>query len=198
MLSGDVIVGFPGETDADFDKTIEMVRRARYKNCFIFKYSPRPGTTAYDKIPDDVPERVKRKRNNDLLAVQAVISDGISREQIGRTFEVYVEGLSKKSLKAGGMSKSQIRKAGQVALTVGGRDVGPAETAGLAGTAGLAETAGLAGTHAGATVQLSGRTEGDLIVFMDTPSASATDLIGSIVSVRITSADRLSLHGKLA
>ena len=197
MLSGDVIVGFPGETDADFDQTIEMVRRARYKNCFIFKYSPRPGTTAYDKIPDDVPEMVKRKRNNDLLAVQAVISDGISREQIGRTFEVYVEGLSKKSLKAGGMSKSQIRKAGQVALTVGGRDVGPAETAGLAGTAGLAETDGLAGTHAGATVQLSGRTEGDLIVFMDTPSASATDLIGSIVSVRITSADRLSLQGKL-
>jgi tRNA-2-methylthio-N6-dimethylallyladenosine synthase len=46
-------------------------RAARYKNCFIFKYSPRPGTVAYDKIPDDVPESVKRERNNHLLAVQA-------------------------------------------------------------------------------------------------------------------------------
>jgi tRNA-2-methylthio-N6-dimethylallyladenosine synthase len=74
MLSGDIIVGFPTETDADFEATVRLLERSRYKNCFIFKYSPRPGTVAFDKIPDDVPESVKRERNNRLLAVQAEIS----------------------------------------------------------------------------------------------------------------------------
>ncbi|MEO1512389.1 MAG: MiaB/RimO family radical SAM methylthiotransferase, partial [Planctomycetota bacterium] len=74
-LSGDIIVGFPTETDEDFEATVGLLERARYKNCFIFKYSPRPGTVAYDKIPDDIPETVKRERNNRLLAVQAEISD---------------------------------------------------------------------------------------------------------------------------
>ncbi|MBZ0171577.1 MAG: radical SAM protein, partial [Phycisphaerales bacterium] len=61
MLSGDIIVGFPTETDADFDSTVALLERTRYKNCFIFKYSPRPGTVAYDKISDDIPEVVKRE-----------------------------------------------------------------------------------------------------------------------------------------
>jgi tRNA-2-methylthio-N6-dimethylallyladenosine synthase len=199
MLSGDIIVGFPGETDADFAKTVAMVERARYKNCFIFKYSPRPGTSAYEKIPDDVPEMVKRRRNNELLAVQATISDAISREQVGRTFDVYIEGLSKRTLKAGGLSKSQVRKAGQVAITIGGRDV----DADYPDTnqADIPQNASRAvpGTPPPPpeTVQLSGRTDGDLIVFIDTHASDAPDLIGSIVPVKITSADRLSLHGVL-
>ncbi|MBL8963746.1 MAG: radical SAM protein, partial [Phycisphaerae bacterium] len=84
MVSGDFIVGFPSETDKDFALTVELLRRCRYKNAFIFKYSPRPGTTAHDRLPDDVPERDKRRRNNELLAEQARISDEISREQVGR------------------------------------------------------------------------------------------------------------------
>jgi len=207
MLSGDIIVGFPGETDADFAQTVAMVERARYKNCFIFKYSPRPGTSAYDRIPDDVPEMVKRQRNNDLLAVQATISDAISREQVGRTFEVYIEGLSKRTLKAGGLSKSQVRKAGQVALTVGGRDVDAdhpdTNQADIPQNASRA-VPGTSSTTSNDTsdtpnelIQLSGRTDGDLIVFIDAHASNAPDLIGSIVPVKITSADRLSLHGEI-
>ncbi|MFG0326499.1 MAG: MiaB/RimO family radical SAM methylthiotransferase [Phycisphaerales bacterium JB037] len=187
MLSGYIIVGFPTETDEDYDATVGLLRTARYKNCFIFKYSPRPGTVAFDRIPDDVPEAVKRARNNHLLSVQAEISDAISREQVGRTFEVFIEGLSKKSLKARGMTKSQIRKAGSVALTVGGRDLDAA-----------ADQVDETEPSSREPIQLSGRTDGDLIVFLDCPAGrSPDDLIGSIVPVRITGADRLSLTGEV-
>ena len=189
-LSGDVIVGFPTETDEDFDATIGLVCRARYKNCFIFKYSPRPGTVAWDRIPDDVPEVVKRRRNNDLLAVQAEISDAIGQEQVGRTFEVMVEGYSQKELKRRGMTKGEIRAAGAVTLTVGGREPGP-------GAPAEGATATLEAPAPGA-VQLSGRTDGDLIVFLEAPAeARLEDLIGRIAPVRITSADRLSLFGEI-
>jgi len=202
MLSGDIIVGFPGETDDDFALTIDLLKRSRYKNCFIFKYSPRPGTVAYDKIPDDVPEQVKRTRNNDLLAVQAEISDSISRQQIGRTFDVYIEGPSKAERKRQGLSKSDIRKAGQVAITVGGHsledDLSFSGKGVSGGTGFQPADSGRAGLRpASDTIQLSGRTDGDLIVFIDVPRAQAEILTGSIVPVRITDADRLSLFGEL-
>jgi tRNA-2-methylthio-N6-dimethylallyladenosine synthase len=98
-LSGDMIVGFPGETDADFQKSVDLLRAARYKNCYIFKYSPRPGTPAHDRLPDDVPEEVKRRRNNDLLAVQAEINVVNHRELMEKTVEVLVEGPSKKAMR---------------------------------------------------------------------------------------------------
>ena len=69
-LAGDIIVGFPGETEADFEATCSLVRRLPFKNNFIFKYSPRPGTVAIDRYPDDIPDEVKRWRNNTLLAIQ--------------------------------------------------------------------------------------------------------------------------------
>src|ERR1043165_4413217 len=69
MISGDFIVGFPTETDEDFEASCSLLKRARYKNAFIFKYSPRPGTTAFDKLADDVPDAVKRARNNTMLAI---------------------------------------------------------------------------------------------------------------------------------
>ena len=72
-----------------------MVRRCRFKNSFIFKYSPRPGTVAIDRFTDDVPEDVKRRRNNELLAVQQQVSLESNREMIGKTVEVFVEGESK-------------------------------------------------------------------------------------------------------
>jgi len=94
--SGDFIVGFPGETEEDFQATVELVKKARYKNCFIFKYSPRPGTTADKKLEDSIPVEVKKRRNTELLSVQEKISDELSRDFLGREVNVLVEGLSKK------------------------------------------------------------------------------------------------------
>lgn len=96
QMAGDFIVGFPGETDEDFAQTIQLVERAKYKNCFVFKYSPRPGTTADKRLQDDVAQEVKKKKNIELLAVQSRISDELSRGFLGQTVKVLVEGLSKK------------------------------------------------------------------------------------------------------
>ncbi|MHC4372325.1 MAG: tRNA (N6-isopentenyl adenosine(37)-C2)-methylthiotransferase MiaB [Planctomycetota bacterium] len=95
-LSGDFIVGFPDETEDDFRATVDLVKKARYKNCFIFKYSPRPGTTADKRLQDNVPAEIKKKRNIELLTVQERISDELSRAFLGKTVDVLVEGLSKK------------------------------------------------------------------------------------------------------
>ncbi len=95
-IAGDFMVGFPGETEEDFERTVDLVGKARYKNCFIFKYSPRPGTTADKRLEDNVPLEVKKKRNIELLAVQEKISDELSQEFLGKTVKVLVEGLSKK------------------------------------------------------------------------------------------------------
>ncbi len=189
MLSGDVIVGFPTETDEDFEATVGLLRRARYKNCFIFKYSPRPGTVAFERIPDDVPEAVKRRRNNELLAVQAEISDAIAREQVGREVEAFVEGPSKQQMKREGLTTGQIRRVGgAVTLTVGGRDPAADLDPGHAPTATVE-------VNGAPSVQLSGRTDGDLIVFFEAPREAVAGLTGEMVRVRITEADRLSLHG---
>ncbi|RMH25617.1 MAG: MiaB/RimO family radical SAM methylthiotransferase [Planctomycetota bacterium] len=181
MLSGDIIVGFPTETEEDFELTKQMLVRSRCKNQFIFKYSPRPGTIAYDRIPDDVPDEVKRRRNNELLALQTEISDSIGREQVGRRFSVFVEGLSRSEMKKRG---SDVKPGtGMISITVGGRD--PSAVA----TLDLPET--------DQPVQLSGRTDSDLIVFFEAPSARAKTMLGSIVEVEITGADRLALRGEL-
>jgi tRNA-2-methylthio-N6-dimethylallyladenosine synthase len=96
-ISGDFMVGFPGETEEDFEKTISLVQKARYKNCFIFKYSARPGTAADKRLQDDVPEEVKKRRNIELLAVQEKISDELAKQFLGKEVKVLVEGLSKKA-----------------------------------------------------------------------------------------------------
>jgi tRNA-2-methylthio-N6-dimethylallyladenosine synthase len=94
-VTSDFIVGFCGETEASFQKTMDLVREARFKNSFIFKYSPRPGTKADDLYPDDVPEEVKKRRNNDLLAVQNANSLDDHKARVGETATVLVEGPSK-------------------------------------------------------------------------------------------------------
>jgi tRNA-2-methylthio-N6-dimethylallyladenosine synthase len=100
-ISSDFIVGFCGETEESFQKTCDLVREGGFKNSFIFKYSTRPGTKADDLYPDDIPEEVKKRRNNDLLAIQAVVSLADHKRLVGRTVEVLVEGLSKTALKTG-------------------------------------------------------------------------------------------------
>jgi tRNA-2-methylthio-N6-dimethylallyladenosine synthase len=96
-IAGDFIVGFPGETDDDFAQTAALLKKARYKNSFIFKYSPRPGTIADNRLQDDVPQEVKQKRNYELLKVQEEISAELAGEFLGKPVQVLVEGPSKKS-----------------------------------------------------------------------------------------------------
>jgi tRNA-2-methylthio-N6-dimethylallyladenosine synthase len=98
-ISSDFIVGFCGETEESFRRTCDLVRTAGFKNSFIFKYSPRPGTKGHELFADDVPEEVKKRRNNDLLAIQNAVSLADHLGRVGQTVEVLVEGLSKTALK---------------------------------------------------------------------------------------------------
>jgi tRNA-2-methylthio-N6-dimethylallyladenosine synthase len=98
-VSSDFIVGFCGETDADFQTSMDLIREFRFKNSFIFKYSPRPGTKADDLLPDDIPEAVKRERNNLMLDLQNQISEEDHVPFIGTRQEVLVEGPSKTAQK---------------------------------------------------------------------------------------------------
>ena len=93
-VTSDFIVGFCGETDAEFETTLDLVKTAGFKNSFIFKYSPRPGTKAYDRLPDDVPEDVKKERNRILLEAQEDASLAGNQRFIGTRQQVLVEGLS--------------------------------------------------------------------------------------------------------
>jgi tRNA-2-methylthio-N6-dimethylallyladenosine synthase len=98
-VTSDFIVGFSGETEEDFALTKQLVKQARFKNSFIFKYSERPGTKGAKHYPDDIPEVLKKQRNNDLLAVQNAISEADNQIKIGREYKVLVEGPSKSALK---------------------------------------------------------------------------------------------------
>lgn len=98
-ITSDFIVGFCGETEEDFQQTVELVKDIRFKNSFIFKFSPREGTKAYELWEDDVPEEVKRRRNNELLAVQNQISTEESAKFVGQEVEILVEGTSKSAMK---------------------------------------------------------------------------------------------------
>ncbi|MEZ4270923.1 MAG: radical SAM protein [Myxococcota bacterium] len=94
-LAGDMIAGFPSETDEDHQASIDLLRRARYKSAFIFKYSPRPNTVAERRLEDDVPEEVKKARNRELLDVQAEMSLQHHQAFVGQEIEVLVESQSR-------------------------------------------------------------------------------------------------------
>lgn len=205
-ISSDFIVGFPTETEDDFNATVALVERCRFKNSFIFKYSPRPGTTAFDKLPDDVPEDVKRRRNNTLLALQNTIADQISREMIGREFDVMVEGLSRTEKKR---TRTPAPIRGAVALTIGGRDAAADDDSACQNACDSSAAQLPAPKPAdhpadqpapGDTVQLSSRTDGDNIVFFHVPAVgdiSPSSYTGTIRRVRVTSARNLGLHAEL-
>ncbi|MGH3613467.1 MAG: MiaB/RimO family radical SAM methylthiotransferase, partial [Pseudonocardia sp.] len=88
-ISTDIIVGFPGETDADFDATLDVVAQARFAQAFTFQYSPRPGTPAAT-LPDQVPKPVVQERYERLVTLQEEISWSSNRALEGRTVEVLV------------------------------------------------------------------------------------------------------------
>ncbi|HMO25757.1 MAG TPA: MiaB/RimO family radical SAM methylthiotransferase [Tepidisphaeraceae bacterium] len=170
-LASDFIVGFPTETDAEFEQTAELVKSVRFKNSFIFKYSPRPGTVAIKRHDDDVPDDVKRRRNNVLLAVQSAVSEQNNLEMVGKTVDLMVEGASKL------VSRQKAYPASQVEL---GGGFGPGKRA--AGEEAWSEE----------TMQLVGRTRGDQVVVFDGPIS----LKGQLVDVEITSATKMTLFGR--
>jgi tRNA-2-methylthio-N6-dimethylallyladenosine synthase len=174
-IASDFIVGFPTETDDEFEQTIDIVRYARYKNSFIFKYSPRPGTTAIDRFTDDIPEDVKRARNNRLLEVQGEVCVQNNREMVGKTCDVFIEGVSKlvsRRAKAPAPGTIELGGAFRRAGHIGGASAAIDEPA---------------------TTQLVGRTRGDQIVVFD----GDPSLKGSILDVEIVDAQQMTLFGKL-
>jgi len=152
-IAGDFIVGFPGETEEDFQATVELVKKARYKNCFIFKYSPRPGTTADKGLKDDVPIEVKKRRNTELLAEQEKISGRLSREFLGKKVKVLVEGLSKKPHLNSAESRDNPQLVGRTATDYIVVFNGPASLAGELVNAKITQTSPL--TLFGELVQLN-------------------------------------------
>jgi tRNA-2-methylthio-N6-dimethylallyladenosine synthase len=169
-IASDFIVGFPTETEDEFQQAVDLLRYARFKNSFIFKYSPRPGTIAIDRFADDVPEEVKRRRNNELLAVQQEVCDPNNREMIGQIVEVLVEGRSQL------VSKRTPVAAGGVELMWETRATGAA-------------TAQVSPVR----TQLVGRTRGDQVVVFD----GDPSLKGKLLNVHITAARYLTLFGEL-
>jgi tRNA-2-methylthio-N6-dimethylallyladenosine synthase len=149
-IASDFIVGFPTETEEDFAATTEIIRYCRFKNSFIFKYSPRPGTTAIQRFDDDVPEEVKRRRNIELLAVQQQVCVDNNRQMVGKTVQVMVEGESKLA------NKPAYPRSGGVEL-------------------GWERTQRV--TRTVSQVQLTGRTRGDQVVAFDGESSLKGQLI---------------------
>jgi tRNA-2-methylthio-N6-dimethylallyladenosine synthase len=170
-VTSDFIVGFCGETEAEFQETVALVREARFKNSFIFKYSARPGTKAAELYADDVPEAVKRRRNNELLAVQNAISLEDNRPLLGRTLEILVEGPSKVAKHRG-----QVGGQPRDSAIVDGPHPGPLRAG------------------EGTIVQLVGRTTCDRIVVFDGP----VELTGRIMPIAIEKVDAFTLFGRRA
>ena len=95
-LSTDTIVGFPGETEADFEETLSLTRIARFSSMFSFKYSPRPNTLADKRMKDDVSEEDKTRRIVELQAVQRAIQTDIHEAMVGTTVEVLIDASSRR------------------------------------------------------------------------------------------------------
>ena len=96
-ITTDMFTGFHGETEEDFEQTLSLMREVGFDSAFMFKYSERPGTYASKHLPDDVPEKVKIDRLNRMIALQNELSAESNRRDVGKTFEVLVEGVSKRS-----------------------------------------------------------------------------------------------------
>jgi tRNA-2-methylthio-N6-dimethylallyladenosine synthase len=96
-IGTDIFSGFSGETEEDHQQSLDLMREARFDLAFMFKYSERPGTVAAKRLPDDVSEEVKIRRLNEIIALQNEISKQSNHNDIGKVYEVLVEGFSKRS-----------------------------------------------------------------------------------------------------
>jgi len=175
-VASDFIVGFPGETEDDFEATMDLVRRVRFSQAFVFKYSPRPGTFAAEHYEDDVPTPEKRRRNQALLDLVQQVAGEDNRRFVGRRMTVFVEGPSPLTKKGPGPF-SPLRAAGL-------RTRRERRSSGAVG----------AETHrAMPWCQLRGRTPGNRIVVFDGPAA----LAGTEADVEVTDSSPLTLFARL-
>ena len=208
-VSSDFIVGFCGETEEAFQKSLQLIRECRFKNSFIFKYSPRTGTKADEMYPDDIPEDVKRRRNNEMLELQNRISEEDNAEFIGRRVAILVEGPSKSAARRAAREGLPADAAGTLPLLQlpgqvqhhdhqhdqhAGHHHDPER--GVLEHAGLAEPTQLQHASAAAeqlTFQLTGRTECDRIVVFD----GNPRLIGSLAEIEINDCTSTTLIGSI-
>lgn len=96
-IGTDIFCGFCDETEEDHQDTLDLMRRVKFDQAFMFKYSERPGTIAAKRMPDNVPEETKIRRLNEIIALQNEISNKSNQDDVGKTYEVLVEGFSKRS-----------------------------------------------------------------------------------------------------
>ena len=96
-ISSDLFTGFHNESEEDFQQTLDLMRQVGFDSSFMFKYSERPGTLASRTMPDNIPEEVKIERLNRMIALQNELSAESNRRDIGREYEVLVEGVAKRS-----------------------------------------------------------------------------------------------------
>ena len=96
-ITTDIFVGYCSETEEDHQQSLSLMREVGYDSAFMFKYSERPGTYASKHLPDDVPEEVKIRRLNEIIALQNELSAQANRRSIGQQYEVLIEGVSKRS-----------------------------------------------------------------------------------------------------
>lgn len=96
-IGTDIFCGFSGETEEDHAQTLSLMQEVRFDQAFMFKYSERPGTVAAKRMPDDVSEEVKVRRLNEIIELQNRITYENNQSDVGREFEVLVEGFSKRS-----------------------------------------------------------------------------------------------------
>jgi tRNA-2-methylthio-N6-dimethylallyladenosine synthase len=96
-ITSDLFSGFHDESEEDFEQTLSLMKEAGFDSSFLFKYSERPGTYASQHLPDNIPEEVKIARLNRMIELQNELSLHNNRQDIGKTFEVLIEGVSKRS-----------------------------------------------------------------------------------------------------
>jgi tRNA-2-methylthio-N6-dimethylallyladenosine synthase len=96
-IGADLFCGFHSETEEDHQQTLSLMREVKFDMAFMFKYSERPGTVAAKSLPDNIPEEVKLRRLNEIIVLQNSITAENNKKEIGKTFEVLVEGYSKRS-----------------------------------------------------------------------------------------------------
>jgi tRNA-2-methylthio-N6-dimethylallyladenosine synthase len=96
-ISADIIAGFCTETEADHQDTISIMKEANYDYSYMYFYSERPGTLAAKRYEDDIPEEVKKRRLQEIVDVQWILSNESNKKDVGKTFEILIEGNSKKS-----------------------------------------------------------------------------------------------------
>ncbi len=96
-ISSDIITGFCSETEEDHQETLDVIRKSKYSLSYMFYYSERPGTLAAKKYQDDVPLEVKKRRLSEVIDVQSEVAHDLNQKDIGKSFEVLIEGNSKRS-----------------------------------------------------------------------------------------------------